>query len=318
MPIEILRQRMLYNPFAFESVDSILSPTALSASAVSPAYAQLSQDTWKDNCTLSRHGYKFDADFSVFLWNLIQLQPVLPEQIISEQGDGADPCLAFLLPPETERLRSSENIFVALELVTRFVFDTHLRSHPSLCTNPNSSQKSGSSPAPVAGRTTAGWVSYLQGIFQHPNSLLATQASEWLLSVLIDPKQHDRWLLGFVLHCPEPSNRQAFSDIVLSACKQLAPAHRQWYSAAGFGSAHPSILVRFIDKILMLLLRATHHWRRFHHYFAFLTAFARIGPAECNLLLDKHLVSELVCFSTGLDSPFLSKRVKAVVLFLTD
>ncbi len=290
-----------------------MTAPAPSASLVSATFAQLSAETWKENCTLARHRYKFDADFSVFLWNLLQLQPPLSEQAFEGDAEAGSP-QAFLTPAATATLRSRANSIIALELATHFVLDTHLRSHQLLCTNPTlAAHKSASSPATVAGRTTSGWVAYLQSLLQHPSAQFASEASEWLLTTLMDPRYHDRWLLGMLLHCPEPANRQAFSDILLSACKQLAPLHRRLYSSQGQGPAHPSVLVRFIDKLLLMILRACHHWRKFHHFFAFLTAFVRMGPAECNLLLGRHLVTELVCFSTGLDSPFLSKRVKAVV-----
>jgi hypothetical protein len=312
MPVEILRRRMLHSPICFDSLDLLAAPTAPSASLVSTTFAELSVETWKGNCALARHRYKFDADFSVFLWNLLQLKPALPEQAFDDDAQLA-PSQLYLAPAATAAFRSPVNSFTALKLAARFFLDTHLRSNAVLCTNPVIAQKSGSSPAPVAGRTTSGWISYLQGLLQHPSTRFATEASEWLLTTLIDARYHDRWLFGMLFVCPEPANRQAFSDVILSACKQLAPFHRQFYSSPVLEPQNPSVLVRFMDKLILMILRASHHWRYFHHFFAFLLAFARIGPVECNFLLGRHLVSELVCFARDMDSPFLSKHVKNVV-----
>lgn len=64
-----------------------------------------------------------------------------------------------------------------------------------------------------------------------------------------------------------------------------------------------SIAFTHVLLFLLQLQQAYQHWRYFGQYFLVLRDFALLGPQELRVLLDRHLVYQLVDFYLGDDSP---------------
>lgn len=144
------------------------------------------------------------------------------------------------------------------------------------------------------------WIRWMRPIFENNCHISAYFINQLLTT-------HERWL-SILLECPEDAPRSAFAEMIMAALRPLLPHDRPRYrglSQTSIGS-NGTLTCQLLDKLCLLILGARQHWRNFKQYFYLLCRFAECGPDERQLMLDRHMVAECVCFQQEQRSPHLS------------
>eukprot|EP01103_Thecamoeba_quadrilineata_P011019 TRINITY_DN2539_c0_g1_i2.p1 TRINITY_DN2539_c0_g1~~TRINITY_DN2539_c0_g1_i2.p1 ORF type:complete len:2405 (-),score=378.30 TRINITY_DN2539_c0_g1_i2:956-7465(-) len=269
-----------------------LSP-AMTTSSLVPA--DIYKSVWDENMMFLRDKYVFDSDYFLFLWNIIT----------SVEHVGSSPPPAVLgfaeLPEEGEPFHAPMR---AIVLATKFIVETlsHAKEKHYL----------------------KYYVDHLKTLYQQH-----IPACIWFLKRLTEDLT---WVRQMLMVCIHPETREAFAHLITHVIKCLVPYEHETYSAeieAGeenmeispgpsadnekkeeimrSPSTSKSLIIRFMDGLLVLLKDASAYWRHFGQFFLVLRDFASLGPKERLYFLRKNTISRLLDFYFGEDSPTFSK-----------
>ena len=273
--------------------DPLMQLTTQRSSSLVPEH--IVRAVWKENMQFLRDRYVFDAIHFHSVRRLVGL--ALPTTLQSSLGEDA-------LMPTVSQEQIGER---ALQLGCRFFVETLAHA-----------KDKGSLPE---------WVALLLGGLRS-----SLPACRWLLQ----QAQADDWLRQMLLVCTVADVRTGFAEMLLCAMRCLRPTELQYFPEpqaaplaememddgdddldfdVSVGPPPPPPLqpvaasLQVVQALLTMLHEAPSHWRHFPQFFLVLLEFAHLGAEERAWLLRKRVVSKLINFYLGDESPLATDDV---------
>jgi hypothetical protein len=278
------------------------SPPLREASSGSLVPAHIVRSVWAENMQFLRDRYVFDAIHFHAVRRLVGLA------LRNQPADGPQPSAA--VPSQSQQQLS----LPAMQLGCRFYVETLAHAKDK--------------------STLSDWVALLSGGLQ-----ASLPACRWLLL----QAEQDDWLRQMLLHCTVADVRTGFADLLLLAMRCLRPSEVHCFAAAqaqeqvatlagvqvsvGVEAGEPmddedvtmggdldpaggssplppkAASLRVVRALVNLLHEAPSHWRHFPQFFLVLLEFAQLGTEERTWLLHQRVITQLVDFYLGDESP---------------
>lgn len=245
---------------------------------------------WKENMSFLVDKNIFDKDYFTFLWDVVKLAEQSP---VMENNDD----------------NIQDPLFRSIELATRFIIITmaHAKEKPSFKNN-----------------------------IDHLKTLYSSHipACRWLLRLLTkDPTL----MKQIFFYCSVSETREFLARLFIHVASCVAPMERDNYNLFEEDEVQPmeivqkdspvnenplmyfpaqtskSFVIRFMDTTIGLLKEANPYWTNYAQLFLILRDFAKFGMAEVEYLHSRRIISVLIDFYLGEESPFFKfhKQKKA-------
>ncbi|PRP88236.1 ubiquitin domain-containing protein [Planoprotostelium fungivorum] len=241
---------------------------------------------WSENANFLFDKNIFDSDYFTFVWQTIY----------------------FAAREQSEKIKSGDVLDMSalqkcIRLAVHFIFSTliHGKDRSALKT----------------------YVDQLIGWFR-----LDVDSRHWFLDRLIE---EGMWLKQGLLCCPHSETRESIVRLVMEIVKMTAEEERPMYAKYAEGlvvmgsdddtmdiedkdNNESSKIILLINRLMDMIPHLAGSWQNINEYFSLLLEIAKMGSGERGYLLHAQIISKLVDFYLGDESPAAEgrKRVKMI------